>query len=326
MPRPTGKIDVPDTIYGLLHEWLQADGDKINSALTQWRVAMRGVMKRTQDGQRTGINSEHIAKIVAMKSICPALFDAARFDASMLVGLERRAGHPKLAEVGNEFDKVVATDVRLKKLLKAQPAFSTLETRDLATALRLCNVDELMLQSDAALESKAQLALVESVSARRTTVHEIVMPHVSQGVMPLLITISAVSVGTFLVDRLSKLIIEAGKPLWNGILALAPVSRDMADMMNSGLAIGAELMGVALALLMLLFWGTSRAAGRGGTLYAVSFGLILGSLLTNLLDRVVYGAVLNFIHIGNLPVFNLAHVGLLLGALALAVSMLIYRD
>ena len=221
MPRPTGKLDVPDTIYGLLHEWLQADGNKINAALTQWRTAMRGVMKRAQDGQRTGINSEHIAKIVAMKNICPALFDAARFDAGMLVGLERRAGHPKLAEVGNEFDKVVATDARLRKLLKAQPTFSTLETRDLATALRLCNVDELLLDTDGAPESMAQLALVEPVGVRRTTVRDIVLPQVSHGVMPMLVTISAVSVGTFLVDRLSKLIIEEGKPLLNGVLALA---------------------------------------------------------------------------------------------------------
>ena len=325
MPRPTGKLDVPDAIYALLHEWLQADGTKINTALTQWRTAMRGVIKRAQEGQRTGINSEHIAKIVAMKNICPALFDAARFDAGMLVGLERRAGHPKLAEVGNEFDKVVATDPRLKALLKAQPAFSTLETRDLATALRLCNVDELLIEHEVAAEAAA-LAAAEPVGVRRTTVREVALPQVSGGVMPLLVTISAVSVGTFLVDRLPKLFIEAGKPVWNGVLELAPVTRDMADIMNSGLAIGAELAGVALALLMLVFWGVSRASGRGGLLYAVSFGLILGSMLANLLDRVVYGAVLNFIHVGSLPVFNLAHVSLVLGAVALATSMLIHRD
>ena len=115
-------------------------------------------------------------------------------------------------------------------------------------------------------------------------------------------------------------------PILGGLLELTPVSRNIADVMNSGLAIGAELAGVALALLMLIFWGVSRAAGRGGMLYAVSFGLILGSMLANLLDRVVYGAVLNFIHVGSLPVFNLAHIGLLLGAMALAVSMLIYRE
>ena len=324
LPKPTGKLDVPDAIYGLLHEWLQADGTKINAALTQWRTAMRAVMKRAQEGQRTGINSEHIAKVVALKNICPALFDAARFDASMLVGLERRAGHPKLAEVGNEFDKIVATDQRLKALLKAQPVFSSLETRDLATALRICNVDELVVES--MLEPAPQLVATDSVNVRRTTARDIALPQISVRMAPLLATVATVTVGTFIVDRIPKLFIEAGKPILGGLLELTPVSRNIADVMNSGLAIGAELVGVALALLMLLFWGVSRAAGRGGMLYAVSFGLILGSMLANLLDRVVYGAVLNFIHVGSLPVFNLAHIGLLLGAMALAVSMLIYRE
>jgi len=326
MPKPTGKIDVPEAVYGMLHTWLQADGGKINTALTQWRTAMRGIMKRAQEGQRTGINSEHITKIVAMRQLCPELFDAARFDAAMLVGLERRAGHPKLAEVGNEFDKVIANNAQLKTLFKAQPLFSNLETRDLATALRLCNVDELVMEGASVGTDAPAAALPEPMNVRRTTVREVALPQINGRWMPLIITVSTVTAGMFVIDRLPKLFIEPGKPALNGLFELATVSRDTASLMNSSLAIGAELISVALALLMLVFWGASRATGRGGTLYATSFGLILGAMAANLVDRLAYGAVLNYIHIGNLPVFNLAHIGLLLGAALLAVSMFLHRE
>lgn len=332
LPKPTGKIDVPEAVYAMLHTWLQADGGKINTALTQWRTAMRGIMKRAQEGQRTGLNSDHITKIVAMRQLCPELFDAARFDAAMLVGLERRAGHPKLAEVGNEFDKVIANNAQLKTLFKAQPLFSSIETRDLATALRLCNVDELVMEgasagagASAGVDAPA-VAMPEPMNARRTTVREVTLPPLSGHWMPLIVTVSTVTVGMFVVDRLPKLFIEAGKPALNGLFELATVSRDTASLMNSSLAIGAELISVALALLMLVFWGASRATGRGGTLYATSFGLILGAMAANLVDRLAYGAVLNYIHIGNLPVFNLAHIGLLLGAVLLAASMFMHRE
>ncbi|MDQ7030487.1 MAG: signal peptidase II [Ardenticatenia bacterium] len=50
----------------------------------------------------------------------------------------------------------------------------------------------------------------------------------------------------------------------------------------------------------------------------VSFGFQLGGALGNLVDRLRLGHVVDFIHIWNLPIFNLADVSIVTGTLMLA--------
>lgn len=80
---------------------------------------------------------------------------------------------------------------------------------------------------------------------------------------------------------------------------------------------------VALALLIsALVWRWARAE-RGRPIVAVSAGLLIGGALGNALDRVIHGAVVDFLNmsccgIENPYVFNLADVAIFAGAIGLA--------
>jgi signal peptidase II len=69
---------------------------------------------------------------------------------------------------------------------------------------------------------------------------------------------------------------------------------------------------VALAL-------ASPALGTGG---ALGLGLVLGGAASNLADRAVRGAVLDFIVLGPWPTFNLADAAMVTGAILLAGAVL----
>jgi lipoprotein signal peptidase len=121
----------------------------------------------------------------------------------------------------------------------------------------------------------------------------------------------------FLVDRIVKLLIQSLPGGTVGAL-ISPeylnANAASANMWSGGLGAGAEIFGLALAILIAIFWGGTRR-NRG---HAISLGLIIGALASNLFDRLAYGSILNFIHLANLPVFNLSHVALLVGALMMA--------
>lgn len=55
-----------------------------------------------------------------------------------------------------------------------------------------------------------------------------------------------------------------------------------------------------------------------------SLGMIAGGALGNLIDRVVYGAVVDFISVGWFPVFNIADTAIVCGAALLVLWM--FRD
>ena len=67
--------------------------------------------------------------------------------------------------------------------------------------------------------------------------------------------------------------------------------------------------------LILFFHFTKKIKGR---LAEVSFGLILGGALGNLLDRLIHGAVIDFLDFRIWPVFNLADSAITIGVILLA--------
>jgi len=365
--------DVPGPVLAMLRSTGQVD-----AAVSQWRAAMRAVIRRAQDGQASNVTGELMAKAVALRYLHPELFDAARFDAALLVGLERRVGNARLAEVGNEFDKVVASDEKLKSLFKSQPLFGNVEIRDLATAMRMAFTEEPVGVVDGTSNPASAGALIASAAPSRTTtgtgstlwpdlkrtatgllrnlqtatasassaVSAAASSAASSAAMPrtvgaprsanaaralprslpdnvlnigvALATFVSLAAGTFILDRVAKLIMLGAQPALEGLFrldvsALIPANLNL---LNSGAAVAAELLGVALSILIFLSWG------RTNKIYAASLGLMLGAFSANLIDRMAYGAVLNYIHVGQLPTFNFAHAGLALGVVLLIVGML----
>jgi signal peptidase II len=63
------------------------------------------------------------------------------------------------------------------------------------------------------------------------------------------------------------------------------------------------------------------AAGSLGSTGWISLGFLLGGAAGNLIDRVRFGAVIDFIALGRWPPFNLADGGIVVGAILLVVSV-----
>lgn len=123
-----------------------------------------------------------------------------------------------------------------------------------------------------------------------------------------------VAMGTLMVDQgLKALLKDADQMLLSGVVKLLGIK-------NPGISFGflaghpeiVSLMTLALILLAALFlrWFPLSAVG------AIGAGFLLGGALGNLLDRVIHGAVVDYVKLLfiDFPVFNLADACILLGA------------
>jgi len=141
----------------------------------------------------------------------------------------------------------------------------------------------------------------------------------------------SVMAGTLIVDQVSKWIavatIKESAPQ-----AILPIL-DLYYTENPGIAFsflrGSSptlllLAVVAVTIAILVFWARSR---DGGKLAALGFGLIVGGAIGNIVDRLIYGHVIDFLHlhIGDrtLFVFNLADAALTLGPILLVIAFLL---
>ncbi|MFO6464518.1 signal peptidase II [Jannaschia sp. KMU-145] len=134
----------------------------------------------------------------------------------------------------------------------------------------------------------------------------------------------------FAVDQLSKLIVVFGMDLRQiGIIEVLPpfltFRMGWNEGINFGLLSGAGarwlLVAIAVAVsLLLIRW----ARGFVRPMAFVSAGLVIGGALANALDRVIYGAVADFLNmsccgLNNPYAFNLADVFIFAGAFGLIV-------
>lgn len=138
-------------------------------------------------------------------------------------------------------------------------------------------------------------------------------------------------VAVFVLDQLTKWLVAArfefnprhlhgngvDRPVIDGFFYLIHVG-------NTGAAwsmfAGQGVLLAALAVLTLAgiyFW--RHALGLRGTAAQVSFGLLCGGIVGNLIDRLLHGHVIDFIdlHFGNYiyPTFNIADSGICVGVL-----------
>lgn len=127
-----------------------------------------------------------------------------------------------------------------------------------------------------------------------------------------------------LVDQLSKRAIEDRLVIGERIDLLGPI--ELTNVGNTGIAFGLASGGgkaiialtiVSLALIVFLF---SRDPGRRGAWLAI--GLLVGGAAGNLIDRIAYQSVTDFIKLPMWPAFNFADVAITSGVILLAWSFL----
>ena len=150
----------------------------------------------------------------------------------------------------------------------------------------------------------------------------------------------ATAVVVAILDQLSKALILAhftGRAFGNDTLTpffnlVLTLNRGMSfGMFNAALGSGGGLNVVLFSLAAvvivvgLIYW-LSRV---GSPLLAVAIGLIVGGAVGNVVDRIRYGAVVDFLdfHIGNYhwPAFNLADSAICLGVVVMLFDSLLLR-
>lgn len=141
-----------------------------------------------------------------------------------------------------------------------------------------------------------------------------------------------IAVAVFAADLALKLYVLYGLDLASGPVTLAPFL-DLVLVWNRGISYGlfaqdhdlgrwllVAVTGVATIGLGIWMLRTTRR------LTAISLALVVGGALGNGVDRVVYGAVVDFVylHVGNFSwyVFNLADAAIVVGAVGLAIEAL----
>jgi signal peptidase II len=145
---------------------------------------------------------------------------------------------------------------------------------------------------------------------------------------PLSVLGLSVVAATVAIDQVAKYAAEASLPIGQPV-ELLPIL-DLYRIHNTGIAfsmlsrfggVPLTLLTVAITIIVLAFWWRTRDGGR---LAAVGFALIVGCAVGNLIDRLRFGHVVDFLllHIGDwtLFVFNLADAGLTLGPILLLVA------
>jgi signal peptidase II len=132
-------------------------------------------------------------------------------------------------------------------------------------------------------------------------------------------------------DQLTKVWVStslADGGWWTPLPALWRVFR-ITHITNSGAAFGIFpnqgnffiIIAVVVALAIVLYY---RYLPSQGWLVRLSLGLQLGGAMGNLLDRIRYGHVVDFIDIGFWPIFNVADVAIVTGVGILAYCL--WRD
>ncbi len=87
--------------------------------------------------------------------------------------------------------------------------------------------------------------------------------------------------------------------------------------------------GLALLVSLFLIWYI-RVVPKQAKILSLALSLILGGALGNLIDRINYGYVIDFIHVHyanvwHYPVFNIADIGIVMGVFFMVIDMLFFE-
>jgi signal peptidase II len=147
----------------------------------------------------------------------------------------------------------------------------------------------------------------------------------------------AISTLVVVADRVSKRLIQHSMTLFDSV-SLVPGWLRVVHTENPGAAVGvlaegnpllrsAVLIGVSAAVLVFVafaLWGRGSSFSTALTRFGLS--LILGGAIGNLYDRVLHGAVTDFIEVyhrgWSFPAFNVADSAITIGAILLVLDLL----
>jgi len=128
--------------------------------------------------------------------------------------------------------------------------------------------------------------------------------------------------GAVVLDQASKFLIRAFVGEGTSI-AVIPGLFSITPQQNTGAAFGAlagfgQLL-ILISLVAIFAIIKLRSERRRSRLLAVALGLILGGAVGNLIDRVAFHAVFDFLDVHYWPVFNLADVAVTIGGALLVI-------
>ena len=140
-----------------------------------------------------------------------------------------------------------------------------------------------------------------------------------------------VTVGIFVLDQITKwIIVHAMNLIQLGSIDVLPPYLNLRMAWNQGINFGLFagdsdharwiLIAIALMISAWVVWWIRREGG--GVMVMISAGLLVGGALGNVVDRVIYGAVADFLNmsccgIENPYAFNVADISIFVGAIGL---------
>lgn len=145
--------------------------------------------------------------------------------------------------------------------------------------------------------------------------------------------ITIIAVLLFIVDQISKLILDRVLVL-NKSITLLDKFIYITKVYNTGVSFSmlsgkrVIIILINIIVLVFLYFYMNKFKNNKRNIYA--FGLVCGGLLGNLLDRIMYGHVIDFIDIHifgyDYPVFNLADSFIVIGIFLLIYAIYIGED
>lgn len=132
-----------------------------------------------------------------------------------------------------------------------------------------------------------------------------------------------------MIDQLVKLLVRSRIPLLDEVVVI-PNFFSFYHIENTGAAFsifsGAVLFLIILSIFILVFLHFYIISDENmSELKKIGFGIVIGGIIGNLVDRILYGAVIDYLAFSffgySFPVFNIADVGITVGFIILIIDI-----
>lgn len=133
------------------------------------------------------------------------------------------------------------------------------------------------------------------------------------------------AVAVLLLDQITKLIVRGSMDLRQSIDVVPGLSLTRVN--NTGIAFGlfpgrATIVSVLTVLALCAIAGALAGLVSRNPMVAAGAGMLVGGSLGNLIDRLMHGAVTDFLDPVRWPAFNIADIGIVVGATLIVFGLL----